>query len=180
MRVDRPTRRGLVDPLVVRLDRGLWVDRLPGRVVRRGRAIAVGRRPAPGEAPPAGLGLERRRLLGVQIRRDAVGLRLQAQLGLGGLVRIGGPRVVLDGLGHRVVTGGGAGAAVTAQRRSLPAVATGVAAPPRERMYKNAAAAMTARTMRTTTISMPEVYPATRKRNLRDERSVLRRRWEET
>ena len=107
--------------MVVLLDRGLWVDRLPGLVVRRGRAIAVGRRRAPGEAPPAGLGLERRGLPGVQIGRDAVGLRLQAQLGLGGLVRIDRLSVVLDGLGHRVVAGGAGGAAGAAQRGALPA-----------------------------------------------------------
>jgi hypothetical protein len=51
----------------------------------------------------------------VQVGRDAVCLRLQSQLGLGGLLRVGGPGVTLDGLGHRVMAGGAARAAVAAQ-----------------------------------------------------------------
>ena len=126
MRVDRLAVPRLEDLLVLvgrsaGLVGAVVVDRPAGLVIRRRCTVRVGGRGgAACEAAAAGGRLERGRLLGVQIRRDAVGLRLQAQLGLGSLVRSGCHGVALDGLGHRIVMRGGARPARSAQGRSLP------------------------------------------------------------
>ena len=121
-RVDRLAVPGLVDAVVLTGRGHVRVDGPSGLVVGGGLAVGIGSRGGlAGVAAPAGVRLQRRGLLGMQVRGDAVGLRLQAQLRLGGLVRIGGLGMALDGLGHRVVAGGAGGATAAAQLRTLPA-----------------------------------------------------------